>query len=314
MPIFTADQRALGFMVAQTQHIEPVAYRTKYPTIRYQDLVPISMEANEWATGVKFYSMDMTGKAEWFSAEATDMPFSDVSREEYTRGFEMAAIGYKYNLQEINVAAMTGTNLTADKAIAARRAYEEMMDDIVLNGDSTKGWEGLLNSSAVTKSNLPNGAGGHEEWNQKTPEEIFADVNSALTGIWTDTKQIEMADTILIPPEAWTHIVSTPRSSTSDKTIFDWLMEANAYKAETGQNLTIRQVRGLEDAGTGNVGRMIAYRNSPEVLKVHIPMPHKFMPVWHHSYMVYHVPGIFRTGGLEIRLPKAVRYLDRITT
>lgn len=311
---YITDQRALGFMMSQTQHIEPTAYRTRYATIRYQSLLPISTEAHEWATGVTFYSADMTGGAEWFSAESKDMPFADVSRAEYTRGFEMAAIGYKYNLQEISVAARTRTNLSADRAIAARRAYEEFVDNIALNGDANKSWEGLFNSSAVTKVNAPNGAGGNEEWSSKTPLEIFKDVNTVLTGMWTASKQLELADTLLIPPEAWTHIVSTPRSDTSDRTIYDWVMGANAYTAETGQPLTIRQVRGLEDAGTGNVGRMIAYRNAMDVLKFHIPMPHRFMPVWQESYMVYHVPGIFRLGGLEIRLPGAVRYMDRITT
>ena len=309
------DQEALGFLISQTAHIEPAAYRTKYASIRYPGIVPVDTDAHEWATGVVFYSMDMTGKADWFSAESQDMPFSDVSRSEFTRGFEMAAIGYRYNLQEVSVAArIPGTRLNPDRAIAARRAYEEFIDKIVFQGDATKGWEGLLNSTAVTSVNAPNGAGGHEEWNTKTAEEIFKDVNTILTGMWTATKQIELADTLLIPPEAWTHLVSTPRSSTSDITIMEWLMRANAYTAETRQPLNIRSLRGLEDAGAGNVGRVIAYRNSRDVLKLHLPMPHRFMPVWQQSYMTYHVPGIFRTGGLEIRLPGAVRYMDRVTT
>jgi hypothetical protein len=48
------------------------------------------------------------------------------------------------------------------------------------------------------------------------------------------------------------------------------------------------------------------------VLKMHIPMPHRFLPVWQTGPMFYEVPGIFRLGGLEIRRPKAVRYVDGI--
>jgi hypothetical protein len=48
------------------------------------------------------------------------------------------------------------------------------------------------------------------------------------------------------------------------------------------------------------------------VLKIHIPMPHRFLPVWQTGPMKYDVPGIFRLGGLEIRRPKAVRYVDGV--
>jgi hypothetical protein len=49
------------------------------------------------------------------------------------------------------------------------------------------------------------------------------------------------------------------------------------------------------------------------VLKMHIPMPHRFLPVWQTGPMRFDVPGIFRLGGLEIRRPKAVRYVDGIS-
>jgi hypothetical protein len=40
---------------------------------------------------------------------------------------------------------------------------------------------------------------------------------------------------------------------------------------------------------------------------------HRFLPIWQTGPMVYDIPGIFRLGGVEIRRPAAVRYLDGIT-
>ncbi len=54
---------------------------------------------------------------------------------------------------------------------------------------------------------------------------------------------------------------------------------------------------------------MIAFRRSPEVLKLHIPMPLRFLPVQIDG-LRYKVPGVFRLGGLDIRLPKEVIYRD----
>jgi hypothetical protein len=59
---------------------------------------------------------------------------------------------------------------------------------------------------------------------------------------------------------------------------------------------------------------MVAYRRDPAVLKMHIPMPHRFMPIWQTAPLVFDVPGIFRLAGLEIRRPKSVRYTDGILT
>jgi hypothetical protein len=59
---------------------------------------------------------------------------------------------------------------------------------------------------------------------------------------------------------------------------------------------------------------MIAYRRDPQVLKMHIPMTHRFLNVWQTGPLVFDVPGIFRLAGLEIRRPGAVRYVDGIET
>lgn len=58
---------------------------------------------------------------------------------------------------------------------------------------------------------------------------------------------------------------------------------------------------------------MIAYRYDPKVLKLQLPMPHRFLPAANvPGSIIYKVPGLFRTGGTDILRPPAVRYLDGI--
>lgn len=205
-------------------------------------------------------------------------------------------------------------NLTVDKAAAARRSAEEAIDRLVLNGDANHGWDGLLDNSNVQKSDAPGAAtGGHTDWERKTGDEVIRDVNSTLSAVWTNTQTVELADTLAIPPSAWSHIANTPRSAYSDLSIMEWIRRNNVYTASTGQPLNIVLLRGLENAAAGNTGRMIAYRRDPDVLRLHLPMPHRFLPPQQIG-LRFMVPGIFRLGGLEIRRPSAVRYLDGITT
>ena len=107
-------------------------------------------------------------------------------------------------------------------------------------------------------------------------------------------------------------LLANTRIPNTTANVMGWLEDYNTYTAYTKQPLQIRAVRGLETAGTGGTQRIVAYRNDPSILKLHLPMPHKFLGVMQVTPLRYDVPGIFRTGGLEIRRPGSVRYLDGI--
>jgi hypothetical protein len=41
-------------------------------------------------------------------------------------------------------------------------------------------------------------------------------------------------------------------------------------------------------------------------------MPHRFLPVYQDGPLNWKVPGVFRTGGLDVRRPTEMRYMDNI--
>ena len=105
---FTDDtfQQALSFLVAQTTHIEPQVVRIKYPELNYATFCPIDTSAAEWAKSITFFSVDQVGQADWFNHMSRDIPFADIQRQKYEAGIEMAAIGYRYTLEELGQAMM----------------------------------------------------------------------------------------------------------------------------------------------------------------------------------------------------------------
>lgn len=305
-------QAALNFLVAQRALIEPQVYRTRYPDLNYAELVPVDTSANEWAKSITFFSMDMVGQADWFSGYAQDVRNADTVKTKFEQNIEMAAIGYQYTLEELGLARLIpGTNLQTDRAAAARRGWEEFVYNVALFGDARKGWEGLFNSSLVTAGNVAaDGTAGSTYWAAKSPDLILRDVNAVLTGIFTGTNTVDMADTLVVPFEQL-HDIGTRRiDAVNQTTILEWISRNNVYTMQTGRPLTIRGQRGLENAGAGNTARMLAYRRSPEVVKLHNPMPHRFLEVFRKGPILYEVPGIGRLGGTEFRLPRAARYAD----
>ena len=308
------SQKALSFLMPQLTHIERTVYQIKYAPIRYHEIVPVDTTANPWTPSVTYFSSDAVGTAAWFNPGSQDVPHADVVRSKYQTGVKTAAIGYSWDVEEIQQAMMLGIPLAADKASTCRRIAEEFIDQRALFGDTSVGSDfatGLVNNAAVTAGTFPaTGSGSSTLWANKTPAQVLSDVNGILTGIWTGSNTVEIADTMLISPANFALLVTTPFNAYSEKTLYQYIMEANIFTATTGRQLKIVSVRGLETAGAGSVSRTVAYRRDPDVVKMHLPMPFRFLPVWQKGPLLYEVPGIFRFGGVDVRLPAAFRYGD----
>lgn len=299
-------QAALGFVISQTSHIEQEVNRTVYPDIQYPSLIPVDTSAHPFAKTVTYFSSDKFGKAEWINANADDVPNATTDMAKHETSVYSAGIGYSYGWEEINHAQMLGYNLTSEGAMAARRAYEEMVDRVALQGDTVKNFTGLFNNATV-----PQAAATTGDWATATADQILVDVNNALQLVHTNTVTSVMADTLLLP---WTkyNLIASKRIPDTSLTVLSFLQMHNIYTANTGNPLLIRGVRDLDTAGISANARMVAYRRDPQVLKLHIPMPHRFLPVHQAGPLRFEVPGVFRLGGLDIRRPKEVVYVDGI--
>lgn len=301
-------QAAFGFVISQTASVEAAVYQMKYADIQYPLLIPVDTSAHPFAKTVTYFSSDKAGQAGWINGNSDDIPMADTEMSQFETAVWTAGIGYGYGWEEINQAQMLGINLGMDKAAAARRASEEMIDRVALEGDTSKGLQGLFDNSAVPASGATN---GDWEGGTTTPDEIIEDVNGGLTNIQTATNNIILADTLLLPYARWNYIASRRLTDTS-MTILEFIRRNNVYTAQTGQQLTIRATRKLDTAGVSGDARMIAYRRSPEVLKLHMPMPHRFLPVYQSGPLRWEIPGVMRLGGLDIRLPNEISYIDGI--
>ena len=305
MQVFDA-QAAFAFIISQTAHVEASVYQTRYADIQYPQLIPVDTTAHPFAKTVTYFSSDKSGVADWINGNADDIPMADVEMSQFETTVFTAGIGYGYGWEEINQAQMLGINLSSDKANAARRASEEMIDRIAMEGDTRKNFEGLLDHSAVTATPATTG-----DWDTATPDQIIGDVNDALTNVQVATNHIILADTLLLPHLKWNKLAST-RLTDTNMTILEFIRQNNVYTAQTGAPLTIRATRKLDTAGVSATARMVAYRRNPEVLKLHMPMIHRFMPVWQRGPLRWEVPGVMRFGGLDIRLPNEVSYIDGV--
>ncbi|MCV2448466.1 DUF2184 domain-containing protein [Paracoccus sp. DMF] len=321
-----SDAQALAFVQGQAYRVNTRVIAQPYPSWDFGRLIYVETEGDPWAPGVLTYTSDISGAAKWQSGYAKDVPLADVSQDMQMKTFELAAIGYQWNIAEVNAARnmIVGGNLPDRRAQAARQAYMKFMWDLTWFGNAEKNMPGITNYPGVPASVAPaDGTGTVPYWvdntgvGVKTPAQIVRDINIALQGVDNATYGTVLADTVLMPDVAYTYIAGTPYSSTTMETILSFIQRTNLYTQQTGRPLTIRGERQLRTAGTVDAGagqgRLVAYNNDPAYVKLHLPMPHNFLPVWQDGPLNFVVPGIFRTGGVEMFVPTSAYYLDGVS-
>lgn len=311
---FADAQAAFPFVIAQGRNIETRIYQRRYPTFNYAAHVPVVTEGSEWAIGTTFFSVDAAGEAKFLSGAGTDMPFNQVTRDQASHDFAMIGSGWEWNIEEINQASLYGINLNDQKAMSASDKVERLLNSVAMVGATEKNWTGLINSPLASRADAAAGASTSTFWGQKTNDEILADINGLLTSVRENSEEVEWADTLRLPPEAF-RLISTKRLGAGDGliTLLEYIRRNNVYTAETGQPLDIQPLRELATASADGGGRMAAYRRDPEVIRFHLPMPRRVLQPRQKSIMGFETGIIARTGGTEIRLPGAVAYLDEIT-
>lgn len=324
MPTFYDDQ-ALAFVQSEAYRVSAEAIETPYPQWDFENLIFVDSTGPEWVPGVMTYQSDMTGKPEFVTAYAKDMPLADVPQVMEMRPMHLAGIGYQYNLEEINtMLALVGGTLDSRRAVAARRSYAQFMWETVISGKAEKGLKGLVNQPGVSVTVAPDVGTGtaiqKRYWGNKTPAQIIADLNSLLIGVSSATFGTILANKILLPDVAMQYISGMVVPDTGGQTIYSWFMQHNAYSQQSGQPITIVGTPELRDKATdtnspssAGKGRAIAYYDDPSAVRLLLPMPHKFLDPYQDGWGNFVVPGIFRTGGVECLLPQAMRYMDGVS-
>jgi hypothetical protein len=301
--VMDADQAI--FFARQLEHLKARSYDVKYAELKFRMLFPISNEARPGCTRITYHVYDKVGMAKLISAYAKDLPRVDIAGKEVSSPVRVGGAAVGYTLQEVRAAAKTGDPLDARRMSAATRAHEQLMHSIAWYGDDTAGLVGLFNNANLPIGTVVDGVSTDPEWSTKTPDEILFDLNSIVNDIYTDSKLIERANALMLPPAQYTYIASTPRSSVSDTTILAYFLANNPFIK------TVEAVNEMAGAGTAGADVMCAYTKDPEKLTYEIPMEVIFHPEQRKGLEI-EIPSECSIGGLIVYYPMSIRLREGI--
>lgn len=254
------------------------------------------------------------GKA-WIGKSTDQLPGVSVDTGKLGGPLTPWGMEVKYTLLELESAARVGRPIDDQKIEALKLKHQMDTDEQVYVGDATTKAYGLVNSPLVTNvSNVPNGAASSPLWTAKTPDEILADVNAAITNAWAATGWAVMPNRILIPPLQFGYISTAKISNAGNVSILKYLLENNVLKSSGKGELTILPAKWLQGAGVGGtlgtpgIDRMVVHTKDKKFARFPMTMLQR-TPIQYES--IYHKMTYYcRMGQVEIVYPETFAYRD----
>jgi len=221
----------------------------------------------------------------------------------------------KYTILELESAAKLGRPVDVQKYEGLQLKHQMDVDEQVYIGDTTTLDTGLINNTLVTNvGNVVAGVGG-VTWTLKTPDEILADVNTALTSVWAASAWAVIPGRLLLPPAQFGYISTQKVSLAGNVSILKYLQDNNLLTTTGRGKLDILPLKWLIGGGVGGtigtvgtVDRMVVYTKDKK--RVRYPMTLLQRTPLQYDSIYQKCTYFCRLGSVEVVYPETIGYFD----
>lgn len=276
---------------------------------RYARLIPVNTSiSGDVDTAIVKGFEDAVGIGRPHSGTGSDIPLAEVTYGEQVIKLKNGSIGYQYSVPELQSASSRGTGLSSSKPAAARLAYERHIYKVAMLGEPETGNKGLLNHD------IPEVITASASWDSGDVDAIMNDLSEAI-GVAYDESTLSgdtslLPNTILLPAKRLRMLNNLRISSTSDVTLLQF-MKRNNILAENGVDVSFEALPELNTAGADGGERIVIYNKDPSALELLLPKDLEFLAPQAKGLDIF-VPAWYTYGGVWLKSPKAVTYLDGI--
>lgn len=302
--VFRCDADETATFLRQLESIDAVIYKVEYPAFQGLDLVPVMSGVSDGAEFYTYYSYDKSGVAKRVVNFAQDFPRVDIQGKMTKSNIASYGASYGYSIQDLRRAAQANVPLEVSRAAAAHEAIARQVDNQIWFGDTEAATTGLANDSEVSLVSVTNG-----NWDTETdPLKILADLTKLETASYAASKGIEMPDTFVLPQVLRQKLTTLPLGTNADHSIMDFFLA----KSQFVKNVEWAWQLNLADAA-GTKPRALCYKRDPMKLGAVLPIEYEQFPPQQEG-MSFQIPCHARAGGVVIRYPGSVKYMDGISS
>lgn len=299
----SADDASI-FFARELDYIKSKSYDKIYPEFTALNNFPITHEVPEGAETMTYYSYEKTGMASIISNYSTDLPRADVKGNPTTAFVKSLGDSYGYSVQDMRASRMAGKSLDTRRAEAARYAIDRTTNKIAFAGDKDNNLMGMLSSNnnvpLFTLSTVTVDSKSYTDFKHKTAAQILDDINAMFAYQAKITKNVERADTLLLPASVYIDI-STRQVPNTGYTVKKFLLENAPYLKNIEAAPELESDAEETNPYTGS-GVALLYTNSAEKFSLEIPMAFYQYPLQNKNLEVI-VPCEERVAGIIMYYP-----------
>jgi hypothetical protein len=272
--------------------------RKQYRALQWRSIVPIRTGIPTWAENLEIQKITEQGNEpvpHQLGNQKAPTPAYDKDSGSL-KVFEFA-LAYQIFDSELEKAAVTGINVSAQKVLANQRSAEEFLDRCSLVGHTNYGMTGCLKSADVPVTSI---AG---DWPNQDNDQILKDIASLIWAPYEATKNFHTVNTLALPDTAMKFLVET---TVDGRSLLSIAQEAHPGVKFVG-------LYRLRDAGSGGTPRAMALDASTDVLE--LPMVHELQdgkPLAIHGGV--EILQTVKFGSPIIYTPNAMTYGDNLGT
>lgn len=292
----------------QLEEIDLQLYDVKYAKLEALELVS-AKPLNPGAETYTYSQFDSRGIAKVTANYANGSPRAEASGLQFTATVKSLRESYGYNVQEIRASQMSNVPLEALRAMAARRAINEGLNDLALLGNTEFNLPGLFKlASTNTVTIAADGTGSSKLWSTKAGDLIIRDMLAVVDKIPNVTKEVENAKRLLMPYSCLRQISAQLMPAANGV-----LLPVTVLKhfQTIRPSVEVRGALKLDTAGASSDGRLMAY--DPDRINVEwlLPIPFEsFSPQL--QGMEWVIECHARAGGVVCRYPLTICYGDGV--
>lgn len=306
-----------AYLISELEKRDP-RIREPLTSVTYSRDVPIKVGGG-WVEYVSAMNIDfgVTGGSEngpVSAPGANGSPIVQMNLEKDTFGAHVFSTILRVPFVDMQRMQVTGKSLDALLSDGVRLTYDKHMDANAYVGMSRYGTKGLLNNANVTVVSAATGAGGSTVWSAKTPDEILADINSAIVAVWAagGYDLSALPNHVIIPHAQYNILATTKVSQYADKTILEFLLDNNLAK-RNGGSLVIAACPWCSGAGAGSTDRMVVYCHNERFLAMEELVPlARTMTQPNVEALAYDSVYMANISELEVFYNQTLRYIDGI--
>jgi hypothetical protein len=304
------------FFEKELEAVKTKTYDVLYPELLARSLFPVDSTTDTGANTVTYQSWDHVGMARLLSNYSVDLPNVEILAKEITRKIYGIGVAYGYSVHDVRSARMAGKPLEQRKANAARRQCMQLENKLAFEGDPKTDIPAFIGHPAMPVTAPTDSVSGSTKFVDKSPDEILLDFKNITATVRDGSNGVEAPDTVMIPELQYTHIATTPRSSTSDTSILDYILKSNPFIKEI---IPVYNMKNSVATGGGGGApgdydgsdALILYTKNPDKIWLETPQDFEQFPAQEDGLM-FEIPCHMRTAGVILAYPLSATILKGI--